>query len=74
MTTKPTDEKAVGRRDFLRKIGAGAVGGTAAAAMAPFAGEADAAESQDEAKKARYDANSQDIKNYYRVNGYPAKR
>jgi hypothetical protein len=73
MKTKPTDAKAVGRRDFLRTLGAGAVGGAAAAASAPFAGEAVAAESQDEAKKPRYDANSPDVKNYYRVNRYPTR-
>jgi anaerobic selenocysteine-containing dehydrogenase len=73
MKTKPTDDKSVGRRDFLKRVGAGAVGGTAALASAPFAGEAAAAESADEAKKARYDANSQDVKNYYRVNHYPAR-
>lgn len=73
MKTKPTDAGAVGRRDFLRKIGAGAVGGTAAAAIAPFSGEAVAAESQDEAKKPRYNANSADVKAYYRVNRYPTR-
>jgi hypothetical protein len=73
MRTKPTDAKAVGRRDFLRKMGAGAVGGAAAAASAPFAGEAIAAESADEAKKPRYNANSADVKAYYRVNGYPTR-
>jgi hypothetical protein len=70
--TKPTDEKSVGRRDFLRRVGA--VGGSAALVSAPFAGEAVAAESSDEAKKPRYDANSQDVKNYYRVNRYPQSR
>jgi len=74
MKTKPTDTKAVGRRDFLRRVGASAVGGTAAAAMAPFAGEAEAAESAGEQRKARYNPNSQDIKNYYRVNRYPTTR
>jgi hypothetical protein len=69
MKTKPTDAKSVGRRDFLKRVGAG----TAALASAPFAGEAAAAESADEAKKARYDANSQDVKNYYRVNHYPTR-
>ena len=72
MKNKPTGDRAVGRRDFLRTLGAGAVGGTAAAVTAPFAGEAVAAESRDEQRKARYDANSQDIKNFYRVNRYPS--
>jgi hypothetical protein len=73
MKTKATD-KSVGRRDFLRRMGAGAVGGSAALVAAPFAGEAVAAESADEAKKPRYNANSDDIKNYYRVNRYPQSR
>ncbi len=73
MKTKPADDKRVGRRDFLRRMGAGALGGAAAAAEAPFAGEAVAAESTDEAKKPRYNANSQDVKNYYRVNRYPTR-
>ena len=74
MKTKPNEAKAVGRRDFLRKIGAGAVSGAAAAASAPFAGEALAAESEDEKKKPRYNAESADVKNYYRVNRYPSSR
>jgi hypothetical protein len=73
MRTKPIDANPVGRRHFLRKIGAGAVGGTAAAAIAPFSGEALATESQDEAKKPRYNANSADVKAYYRVNRYPSR-
>lgn len=74
MKTKPTDDTAGGRRDFLRRLGAGTAGGAAAAAMAPFAGgAAQAAESQDEARKPRYDANSPDVKNYYRVNSYPTR-
>lgn len=73
MRTKPTDAKPVGRREFLRGLGVGAVGGAAAAASAPFADEAVAAESQNEAKKARYNANSADVKNYYRVNSYPKR-
>jgi hypothetical protein len=72
MKNKPTGDKAEGRREFLRTLGAGAVGGTAAA-IAPFAGEAVAEESRDEQRKARYDANSQDIKNFYRVNRYPTR-
>jgi hypothetical protein len=73
MKSKPTDDKSVGRRDFLRRLGAGAVGGSAALVATPFAGEAVAAESAGGAKKARYDANSQDVKNYYRVNHYPTR-
>lgn len=72
MKNKPTMDKAVGRRDFLRTLGAGAVGSAAAAATAPFSGEAVAAESAQEERKARYNPNSPDVKNYYRVNRYPS--
>ena len=75
MSAKPTTErKTVGRRDFLRGLGAGAVGGAAAvAATAPLTGEALAdTENNDEKRKARYKANSDDVKNYYRVNRYPS--
>jgi hypothetical protein len=56
------------RRDFLRVVGAGAGMGLVAAAT--FFTAAQAAESEQEAKKARYNPNSEDVKNYYRVNRY----
>ncbi len=65
-------ERKVGRRDFLRALGVGA--GAAAAASAPLVQEAAAdSESNDEKRKARYQANSPDVQAYYRVNRYPAK-
>jgi hypothetical protein len=67
------DQKAtVGRRDFLRALGAGA--GAAAVSAAPLASPAQAdSEGDAEKRKARYQANSADVQNYYRVNRYPAK-
>jgi sugar (pentulose or hexulose) kinase len=67
-----TDKGKLGRRDFLRVMGlsAGAGAGLALAAAAPLATEAQAAESMKEAKKARYNPNSEDVKNYYRTNRY----
>jgi hypothetical protein len=62
------DKAKLGRRDFLRVIGAGA--GLAVAAAAPLATEAQATESDAEKKKARYNPNAEDVKNYYRVNRY----
>jgi hypothetical protein len=63
------EEKAkLGRREFLRAVGLGA--GLAAVAAAPLATEAAATESDAEKKKARYNPNSEDVKNFYRVNGY----
>lgn len=64
------DKSKFGRRDFLRAVGLSAGAGVAATvvAAAPLATEAAAAESDAEKKKARYDANAPDVKNYYRVN------
>ena len=59
----------MGRRDFLRALGAGA-----GAAVAPVAlvEEAQAqAENNQEKTKARYKADSPDVQAYYRVNRYP---
>lgn len=67
-----TTTKTVGRRDFLRVLGAGA--GAAATMTGPLVEEAAAdSETNDERRKARYRADSQDVQAYYRVNRYPAK-
>jgi len=62
------DKKAkIDRRDLLRVLGAGA-------AVSPVAlvGEAHAdSGTSDEKRKARYDANSDDVKAFYCVNHYP---
>jgi hypothetical protein len=61
----------VGRRDFLRAIGAGA--GVAATAAGPVATGARAdSENNDEKRKARYKANSPEVQTFYRVNRYPS--
>lgn len=64
------DSKAkVGRRDFLRVLGAGA-----GAAMTPavLVTEASAdSENNDEKRKPRYKGDSADVKAFYRVNNYP---
>jgi hypothetical protein len=65
-------EKRVGRRDFLRALGAGA--GVAVTVSGPLVQEAAAdSESNDDKRKARYKADSSDVQAYYRVNRYPAK-
>jgi hypothetical protein len=64
---KQDDKKRLGRRDFLRAAGAG----LAVTAVAPLGSEAEAAESPQEERKPRYQANSADVQNYYRVNRYP---
>jgi hypothetical protein len=62
----------LGRRDFLRTIG---VGTAAAAASAPLIGSPAIAdtESNDEKRKARYQAKSPSVQTFYRVNRYPTK-
>ena len=68
---KPDSKAKLGRRDFLRALGAGA--GAAVATAAPLASPAMAdSESNDEKRKARYQANSAEVQTYYRVNRYPS--
>jgi hypothetical protein len=62
-------DRELGRRDFLRALGAGA---GAAAVTAPLAGAAKAdTESNDEKRKARY-KETDHVKTFYRVNRYPS--
>ena len=77
MPRRECDERArqhakqdkVGRRDFLRALGAGA--GVAATAAAPLATVAKAdSENNDEKRKARY-KETDHVKTFYRVNRYP---
>lgn len=65
---KQDDKSKLGRRNFLRAVGAGA--GLAVTAAAPLATEAVAAETDADKKKARYNPNSDDVKTYYKVNRY----
>ena len=61
----------VGRRDFLRKVGAGTIG-IGATLATPLVGSAQAdSETNDEKRKARY-KESDHVKAFYRVNRYPA--
>lgn len=65
---KAQGKTTVGRRDFLRVLGAGA----GAAATMPL-GEAKAdTETTDEKRKARY-KETDHVKKFYSVNRYPAK-
>jgi hypothetical protein len=66
MKTEPRANLA--RRNFLRALGAGA-----AVMPAALVSEAIAdSESNDEKRKARYKADSAEVKNFYRVNRYPS--
>jgi hypothetical protein len=69
-TMKEQDKSKVGRRDFLRAVGAGA--GLAVTAATPLATGAAASESDADKKKARYQANSTDVQTFYKVNRYPS--
>lgn len=64
----------LGRREFLRTLGAGAtVAAAAAAAATPLADDARAdSENNDEKRKARYQPNSPEVQTFYRVNRYPS--
>ena len=66
---KQQDKSKLGRRDFLRAMGAGA--GFAVTAAAPLASEAAATESDAEKKKARY-KETDHVKAYYKVNRFPS--
>ena len=58
----------LGRREFLRAVGAGAT--VAAATLGPLSGEAVAdTESSQEKRKSRYRA-TEHVKTFYRVNRY----
>jgi hypothetical protein len=64
-------EAMLGRRELLRTLGAGV---TVVAAAGPLAGEARAATANYQDKsKARYQPNSAEVQNFYRVNRYPPK-
>jgi len=68
---KSDGKTKLGRRDFLRALGAGA--GAAAVSAAPLASPAVAdSETSSEKTKARYKADSAEVKTYYSVNRYPS--
>ncbi len=68
---KSEPKTKLGRREFLRALGAGA--GVAAVSAAPLATQAAAdSETNDEKRKARYKADSASVQTYYRVNRYPS--
>jgi hypothetical protein len=59
----------IDRRDLLRVLGAGA--GAVATPVALVAEAHADSESNEAKRKARYNANSEDVKAFYRVNEYP---
>jgi hypothetical protein len=64
---KENNKAKIDRRDLLRVLGAGA-----AASPVALVGQAQAdSGTNDEKRKARYQADSDDVKAFYRVNHYP---
>ena len=59
------------RRDLLRVVIAG-VGATAASALLPEPAFAKPVDMKDK-RRARYQANSAEVRNFYRVNSYPTR-
>jgi hypothetical protein len=66
---KRDNKTKIDRRDVLRALGAGAGAAASPVALVTEA-QADSG-TNDEKRKARYDANSEDVKAFYRVNHYP---
>ncbi len=72
MKARPKAAAKVGRRDFLRILGAGGVGVAAGAgALSATPAHADS-ETDAEKSKARY-RETEHVKAFYRVNRYPTK-
>ncbi len=63
------DRKELGRREFLRTLGAGATVAAAGAGTVTDDARADS-ETNDEKRKARY-RETEHVKTFYRVNRYP---
>lgn len=66
MAEQDRDAKGVSRRSALRAVGVGA----AAAATAPLAAGDAAAQAAGGKTKARFKADAEQVKTYYRVNKY----
>jgi hypothetical protein len=66
---KQGNKAKIDRRDLLRALGVGA--GAAASSVALVTEARADSGTNDEKRKARYDANSEDVKAFYRVNHYP---
>jgi hypothetical protein len=68
---KDESKTKAGRREFLRKVGVGAVGAGATLATPLMVPAAADSENYDEKRKARY-KETDDVKAFYRVNRYPS--
>jgi hypothetical protein len=68
---KAAGGREFGRREFLRTLGAGAA---AVAASEGVVDEAHADWNYQDKSKAKYQPDSKNVQNFYRVNRYPPKR
>lgn len=68
---KQNPNRNIRRRDLLRVALAGA-GVTAASALLPGQAPAKPVDMKDK-RRARYQANSAEVRNFYRVNSYPTR-
>ena len=67
---KEQPKATLARREFLRTLGAGV---TLVAAAGPSIDARAATANYQDRSKARYQPNSPEVQNFYRVNRYPAK-
>jgi hypothetical protein len=68
---KQNPKRTIGRRDLLR-VTIATAGATAAGTLLPEQAAAKPVDMKDK-RKARYQANSAEVRNFYRVNSYPTR-
>jgi hypothetical protein len=64
-------DKSIQRRDFLRRVTAGLGLAVGSSSLPHEALAADAPTASDEKRKSRYQPNSAEVQDFYRVNRYP---
>lgn len=64
-------DKGIQRRDFLRRVTAGVGLAVGASGLPRTAPAADEPVTGDKKRRARYQADSAEVKDFYRVNRYP---
>ena len=69
-TMKDRETQGLNRRNFLRAAGGASTAAVAVTAASIVAGDAHAYDPGEEETKARYNPESEDVKAFYRVNGY----
>lgn len=67
---KDKQAQGIDRRNFLRAVGGASTAAVAVAASSIAASEAQAYDPGEEETKARYNPEAEDVKAFYRTNGY----